>query len=80
MGPMAGPLDEITTEGQARLAALLERHWASPEGHPLDALQGKAVGPLRLFVLLGPKNNVGSRYFQMFAVDGQGSFRRTTWR
>jgi len=69
---MAGLPDDVSAEGQARLAALLERHWASSEGHPLAALHGSEIGLLRLFVLLGPKNNVGARYFQLFAVNGGG--------
>ena len=73
---MAGLPDDISVEGRTRLAALLDRHWTSAEGHPLAALHGKKIGPLRLFVLLGPKNNVGARYFQLFAVDGRGQLSR----
>ena len=69
---MAGLGDDVSAEGRVRLAALLERHWASSEGHPLAVLHGSEIGPLRLFVLLGPKNNVGARYFQLFAVNGGG--------
>lgn len=69
---MAGPWDELTPDGQARLVVLLSRDWSSAEGHPLASLHGKQIGSIRLFVLLGPKNNVGSRYFQLFAVDGRG--------
>lgn len=69
---MAELRDDVSAEGQTRLAALLERHWASSEGHPLAALHGSQIGPLRLFVLLGPKNNVGARYFQLFATDAEG--------
>lgn len=68
---MAGPFDYLHPDGRSRIDHLLARQWASSEGHPLDALQGQEIGPLRLIVLLGPKNNVGSRYFQLFLSDAQ---------
>ena len=51
-----------------RIGALLERRWSLParEDHPLGRLQGRALGPGRLLVLLGPKNAVGACYFQVF--------------
>lgn len=51
-----------------RVAALLERGWFPParRDHLLGELQGRAVGPARLLVLLGPKNAVGAVYFQAF--------------
>jgi hypothetical protein len=51
-----------------RIAALLERRWSLParEDHPLGRLQGHALGPARLLVLLGPKNAFGASYFQVF--------------
>jgi hypothetical protein len=51
-----------------RIAALLERRWSLParEDHPLGRLQGRALGPTRLLVLLGPKNAFGASYFQVF--------------
>jgi hypothetical protein len=51
-----------------RIAALLERRWSLParEDHPLSRLQGRALGPGRLLVLLGPKNAFGASYFQVF--------------
>jgi hypothetical protein len=51
-----------------RIAALLERRWSlpAPEDHPLGRLQGRALGPTRLLVLLGPKNAFGALYFQAF--------------
>jgi hypothetical protein len=51
-----------------RIAALLERRWSLPaqEDHPLGRLQGRALGPARLLVLLGPKNAFGASYFQVF--------------
>ena len=56
--------------GQAagRLAALQERGWWAPTRaeHPLGRLQGRSLGVGRLLALLGPKNSVGARYFQLF--------------
>jgi len=51
-----------------RIASLVERDWSLParEDHPLGRLQGRALGPARLLVLLGPKNAVGASYFQVF--------------
>jgi hypothetical protein len=51
-----------------RIATLLERGWSLPArgDHPLGRLQGRALGPARLLVLLGPKNAVGAVYFQAF--------------
>jgi hypothetical protein len=51
-----------------RIAALLERRWSllAREDHPLGRLQGRALGPARLVVLLGPKNAFGASYFQTF--------------
>jgi hypothetical protein len=58
---------------QPRLEALLARTWAiAADEHPLGALQGLVLGPYRLLALLGPKNSVGSRYFQLLLVDGDG--------
>ena len=47
-----------------RIASLLERRWSLParEDHPLGRLQGRALGPTRLLVLLGPKNAFGASY------------------
>jgi len=59
---------------QPRLERLLARTWALAEEaqHPLGRLQGLHLGPYRLLALLGPKNNVGSRYYQLFLVDAEG--------
>jgi len=58
---------------QQRLERLWSRGWAlSPGAHPLGRLQGCRLGPYRLLLLLGPKNAVGARYFQLFLADGQG--------
>jgi hypothetical protein len=49
-------------------AALRERGWWAPTRaeHPLGRLQGRPLGEGRLLALLGPKNSVGARYFQLF--------------
>jgi hypothetical protein len=51
-----------------RLAALEERGWWAPTRaeHPVGLLQGRSLGVGRLLALLGPKNSVGARYFQLF--------------
>lgn len=57
-----------------RLEPLMARGWTLPGGreHPLGRLQGKRVGPYRFLLLLGPRNSVGARYFQLYLVDGEG--------
>jgi hypothetical protein len=59
---------------RVRLERLLARTWALAEEaqHPLGRLQRLPLGPYRLLALLGPKNNVGSRYYQLFLVDQAG--------
>jgi hypothetical protein len=61
-------------QDRRRLDALLSRTWALAEEkeHPLGWLQGLPMGPYRLLALLGPKNSVGARYFQLFLVDSAG--------
>ncbi len=51
-----------------RLAALQERGWWTPTRaeHPVGRLQGRSLGVGRVMALLGPKNSVGARYFQLF--------------
>jgi hypothetical protein len=48
--------------------------WAIVEekDHALGRLQGLTLGSYRLLALLGPKNNVGARYFQLLLVDADG--------
>ncbi len=63
--------------GRSRLQALLSRRWSlPPDEHPLAGLHQQKLGPHRLLVLLGPKNSVGARYFQLFLVDPQGRLSR----
>lgn len=63
----------IDAAGRARLGELLAKDWSLPGGHPLSRLHNQPLGPYRLAVLLGPKNHVGSQYFQMFLVSGSGT-------
>lgn len=62
----------LDADSRRRLDTLTAKGWTPPGEHPLAAVQGQAVGDARLIVLLGPKNNVGARYFQLFAADAQG--------
>jgi hypothetical protein len=61
-------------EHARRLDALLSRTWAlaDEKTHPLGRLQGLSLGRYRLLALLGPKNGVGARYFQLLLVDSAG--------
>ena len=45
---------------------------ARENDHPVGRVQGLILGPYRLLALLGPKNNVGARYFQLSLVDSAG--------
>jgi hypothetical protein len=65
-------LAELAPEGRSRLEALLAKHWTLPGEHSLAQLHGASLREYRLIVLLGPKNNVGSRYFQLWIADGAG--------
>ena len=65
------PLDGLTPEQRARIDALGAKGWSPPGEHPLSRLHGARLDDHRLLVLLGPKNNVGSRYFQLFLADNQ---------
>ena len=71
-GLVATFLDQLPPEARARLQPLLSRKWTLPGDHPLAALDGRRLGDHRLLVLLGPKNNVGSRYFRLFLVNPGG--------
>jgi hypothetical protein len=80
-------LDALEPQGRARIDALLGKRWMLPGEHPLARLHGvtldlrDASSPrsddhlgarYRLLALLGPKNNVGSRYFQLWLADENG--------
>jgi len=67
-------IPELRPSDRQRLQPLLAREWSLPSAreHPLGRLQGRTLGGHRLLVLLGPKNNVGARYFQLYLVDARG--------
>ena len=65
-------LDGLAPEHRARIETLLTKGWSPPGEHPLTRLHGERLRDYRLLVLLGPKNNVGSRYFQLFLADTSG--------
>lgn len=67
-----GPLEALGREGRARIGALLSKQWSLPGEHPLARLHGISLGNYRLLVLLGPKNNVGSRYFLVMLGEEAG--------
>src|SRR3990170_8220105 len=73
---MAALPARLSPEARSRLQALLSRLWSLPADHPLARLHQQKLGPHRLLVLLGPKNSVGARYFQLFLVDPQGRLSR----
>ncbi len=62
---------KLRPEARARLE-LLAKHWSLSGEHPLAALQDESLGSFRLVLLLGPTNNVGSRYFQLLLTDADG--------
>lgn len=66
-------LELLDTRSRTRLDSLLARNWALPGGHALSHLHGAALGPYRLIVLLGPKNNVGSQAFQVLLANEGGT-------
>jgi len=73
MSPMTSPtLSALSPDSRARIEALIGRNWALPDDHPVAALDGVTLGDYRTVALLGPKNAVGSRYFQLFLADGKG--------
>jgi hypothetical protein len=65
-------LDELTVEGRERIEALLAKQWSLPGEHPLGRLHGARIAGYRLIALVGPKNNVGSRYMQLYLADHEG--------
>ena len=67
---MPNPIPPTDADDVRRLERLLEKTWelADERNHPIGRLQGLSLGPWRLLALLGPKNNVGARYFQLFLV------------
>lgn len=76
MTPADQTLGALSEPARAKLHALLEKDWRLPGGHALGGLHGRGVGPHRLIVLLGPTNNVGSQYFQVFLANDEGALAR----
>lgn len=66
-------LDGLNAEGRSSIEELLAKQWTLPGEHALGALHGRTLGPYLLVVVLGPKNNVGSQYFQIFLANGAGA-------
>ena len=70
---MTSPLlADIRPQDRPRIEALLSRKWSLPGEHPVSALGALALGDYRTVAILGPKNAVGSRYFQLFLADSAG--------
>lgn len=67
----------LSAEARERIEAILAKHWSLPGEHPVSALHGVSLGDYRLLALLGPKNNVGSRYFQLWLAGEGGSLGET---
>ncbi len=71
--PMADSvLADIRPQDRARVENLLSTRWSLPAEHPVSALDALALGDCRTLAILGPKNRVGSRYFQLFLADSDG--------
>lgn len=67
------PLEQIRPRDRARLQELLDsQKWTLPGDHPAAVLDGLALGEYVVTVLLGPRNAVGSRYFQLSLSDKDG--------
>lgn len=62
----------IQPQDRARIEDLLSAKWSLPGDHPVAALGSLALGDYRTLALLGPKNAVGSRYFQLFLAGPDG--------
>ena len=63
----------VREEDRARLNELIERgKWTYPGDHPIAQLDGLRLGDCTVIALLGPKNNVGSRYWQAFLAGSDG--------
>jgi len=68
----AQTLKSLTDDARARVDTLLAKGWSLPAEHALARLDNRPLGEYRLIVLLGPKNNVGSRYFQLLLLGAGG--------
>jgi hypothetical protein len=65
-------LTAVRPEDRIRIDELLAGKWELPGNHPVSHLDGVALGDYRTIAILGPKNNVGSRYYQLFLADAGG--------
>jgi hypothetical protein len=66
-------LEQIRAADRPVLETLLgSDKWSLPGDHPIAALDGLTLGENVVTALLGPKNAVGSRYFQLFLSDAAG--------
>ncbi|HEY5638957.1 MAG TPA: DUF1122 family protein [Dehalococcoidia bacterium] len=65
-------LGDIRPLDRARIENLLSTKWSLPGGHPVAALDALSLGDYRTLAILGPKNRVGSRYYQLFLADSDG--------
>ncbi len=66
------PVD-LTPESRARLEeAASRRNWSVVGDHLVAALDGLALGDYASYATLGPRNAVGSRYFQLYLADAEG--------
>jgi hypothetical protein len=66
-------VSHIRPADRARIEELLAGDkWSLPGEHPIAALDGLALGDFRVTALLGPKNAVGSRYFQLYLANASG--------
>ncbi len=65
-------LTDIQPQDRARIEDLLSRKWSLPGEHSVSALDGLTLGDFRTVAILGPKNAVGSRYYQLFLADSAG--------
>ena len=70
--PSDSVLARIRPQDRARIEDLLAGKWSLPGEHPVSALDALALGDCRTLAIIGPKNAVGSRYFQLFLADSAG--------
>jgi len=68
----SSPLTDIRPQDRARIDPLLSGKWSLPGEHPVSTLGALALGDYRTIAILGPKNAVGSRYYQLFLADSAG--------
>ncbi len=68
----SSPLTNIRPQDRARIEDLLSRKWSLPGEHPVSALDALTLGDCHTVAILGPKNAVGSRYFQLLLADSAG--------